>query len=73
MTDNKFRIGELVKLVGVIRSMQGFEDGVIWYSVEVEGGLPIPAGTSSCVVNEKAVRSIDDNDKEFFEARNKNY
>ena len=67
MTDNKFKLGELVKLVGIIQSISIQSEEVIYYTIAVEGYLPpIP---STCFINEKAVRQCNEEDLEFFKSR----
>lgn len=63
----KFQLGTTVRLVGVIDSVTLFSEGVYYYCIRIEGGLPFT--DASVTINEKAIRPCDKDDIDFFEAR----
>ena len=67
--NQKFNLGDLVKIIGVIESVTLFSEGVYYYNIGLEGTQPFDYST--CYLNEKAIRKCNKEELEFFKNRKK--
>jgi hypothetical protein len=65
----EFKIGEIVKIVGIVKEIKILSEKSIYYTILLEGSMPLLLG--ECMLNEKALRKLDDEDIKFFEDRSK--
>ena len=65
--EQQFKLGELVKLVGIIRGVTSHSEGVFYYTIDLEGTQPFDMST--CFINGKALRICSQEDLDFFKSR----